>query len=242
MKKNHCFMGALFLLVVGAGSCVLTGKRVVGNGQVTTQERQAGDFETLALAGSMQVYLTQGTVEAARIEAESNLLPYIATEKRGDELRITFKDHVNIEAHKPIKIYLTAPGVTHLSVMGSGNITVSDTLRTDEAVKLNIAGSGNIVMQMNAPELDANIAGSGDILLGGETRNTTVNIVGSGNFKGSHLKSEQSRIKIAGSGNVRVYASIKLHATILGSGNVYYEGSPSVETTMTGSGKVIKQP
>jgi hypothetical protein len=48
-------------------------------------------------------------------------------------------------------------------------------------------------------------------------------------------------VKIAGSGNATLFASIGLHASVLGSGNVYYLGDPAVETSLKGSGKVMKK-
>lgn len=220
---------------------MIGGQQVTGNGQVTSSDRATGDFKDLVVAGPMHAFIHQGPVQDAKIEAESNLIPYVETRLHDGKLEIKFKNHVQITSHQPINIYLTAPHIQRLNMLGSGDIKVQDSLVSDTGIKLSVAGSGNIQIQMNAPALDADIAGSGDIIASGETRNISLHILGSGDFKGADLKSEQAVIKIAGSGNAHVFSSLKLTTKIFGSGNIYYRGNPSLETTSAGSGKVTKE-
>lgn len=223
-----------------ATGCGINNKKINGNGNVSTEERNAGAFEELIVSGSMHVYLSQGPVQAVRVEAESNLLPYIITNRQGDELKVKTEDNTSISYTHPINIYLTTPDIKKISMLGSGKIETKDTLRNDDGLKISLAGSGSINIRMNAPEADANIAGSGNITVSGFTQKLDINLAGSGNFKGSDLKSEEAKIKIAGSGSAWVFASVKLSAKILGSGNVHYGGTPSMDNNMLGSGKVIK--
>lgn len=241
MKKQFQHLILVSLLIPLISSCFIGGQTVTGNGQVTSVTRSVGDYNGIALAGSMHVFVQQGAAQSARIEAESNLIPYIKTQLKNGELEVKFKNNVHIVSHEPVNVYLTAPNIRNLSVLGSGNIKTQDSLMNQDKIKLNVTGSGNIQLQMNAPELDANIAGSGNILVGGETKNISLNILGSGDFKGADLKSEQAIVKIAGSGNAHIFSSIKLTTKIFGSGNVYYQGNPSLETTSAGSGKVMKE-
>lgn len=243
MKKQFQYSVFVTLLLLFTGGCILGGQTVTGNGNVISVNRSVGNYNGIVVAGSMHVFVKQGPVPDARIEAESNLIPYVVTRLSDDgELEVRFKKDIRrVISHHPVNIYLTAPVIRHLSLLGSGDIKTQDTLTSGDKIKLNVAGSGDIQLQMNAPELDANIAGSGDIIISGETKNMDLNILGSGDFKGSDLKSEQASIKIAGSGNAHVFSSIRLATKILGSGNVYYLGNPSVETTSAGSGKVMKE-
>jgi hypothetical protein len=63
---------------------LLGGKRITGNNQVTTENRQMNDFTGVEVAGPYKVYLTQGNAFSVRVEAEENLMDYIITEKDGD--------------------------------------------------------------------------------------------------------------------------------------------------------------
>ena len=69
-----------------------------------------------------------------------------------------------------------------------------------------------------------------------------ISIAGSGNYKGEELKSTNTKVEIAGSGNVTTHATNKLDASIAGSGSITYAGDPSsVEKDVAGSGSIKKK-
>lgn len=229
------------LMVLTLSNCTGQGRTISGNGQKVQEERSVGHFEELTVAGSMHVYITQGPVKDARIEAESNLIPYLEFKKDGDELTVKFKNNVHIKNHLPVNVYLSTPNINELNMVGSGEITGQDALSNQDEIQVKTVGSGDIQVQVNAPEVDAKITGSGDINISGKTRKVEIDVLGSGDFKGKDLKSEQAEIKIAGSGDAWVYASINLDVKIFGSGNVYYGGNPKTQSKIAGSGKLMKE-
>ncbi|WP_158642779.1 head GIN domain-containing protein [Chitinophaga japonensis] len=233
----------LVLLVFSlfTASCDVTGQNHVrGSGNVQKEERSVGAFTKLSVRGSMDVFLTQGPAKAAVIEADDNILPLIELEKEGDELVVRLRRHTSINTRKAMKVYLTTPEIEGLYLAGSGNIKLENKFSNNREMKLKVSGSGNIDGELNAPQVDADISGSGDITLRGETKELDIDIAGSGDFKGSDLLSENADIKIAGSGDALVHASMTLDARIAGSGDVRYKGTPQVSSKVAGSGSVKK--
>lgn len=231
----------LLVLASSLLGCGLQRDSVRGNGHLTTETRSVADFSQLVVEGSMQVFLSQGPLAAARITAESNIQPYLTLTHEGDRLTVGFRDLLSVITTRPIQVYLTVPDPNALTVTGSGAITTTDTLQSTGKIALRLTGSGTITVDLHAPEVSCDLTGSGDITAAGETRALQVTILGSGNFRAARMKSETSRVKIAGSGDATLYTSIKLHADILGSGNLYYRGDPALETSIVGSGKAIKK-
>lgn len=231
----------LFIWVFALSGCGLEGKRVNGNGRLTTETRSVADFRQLVVEGSMQVFLSQGPLAIARITAESNVQPYVTLTHEGDKLTVGFRRNLFLTTHQQIKVYLTVPDPDALGVTGSGSIITAGTLRSTDPVSLRLTGSGTITVNLHAPEVSAHLTGSGDIKAAGEIRALHASILGSGNLRAGNLKSETAQVKIAGSGNAYLFTSIKLHANILGSGNVYYQGDPALETSLLGSGRTIKK-
>lgn len=235
-------------IVYGAGVAVLLlalhscgGRRVKGSGNIITATRSVQEYHKVALKGSMDVEFTQGPAQAAVIEADDNILPYIELNIHDDELVIDLKDHISIKSHHGIKIKLTAPDVYQLALLGSGNIKVTNTLENPDPVHFKLTGAGNVEGIVNSPKVIASSAGSGDIKITGETKDLEVRIAGSGNFDGGDLRTETTKVTIAGSGDAEVHASVKLTAKIMGSGDVSYKGSPEVSSDIAGSGSVHKE-
>ncbi|SFO14147.1 Putative auto-transporter adhesin, head GIN domain [Chitinophaga sp. YR627] len=237
--KKVLYVSGLALVLFALQSC--GGRRLKGSGNVSTETRSInGSYGKVALKGSMDVEFTQGPAQAAIIEADDNILPYIELNVHDDELVVDLKDDVSIKSHHGIKIKITAPDVYQLSLAGSGNIVVTNTLENTEPVRFKLTGAGNVVAAVNSPKVIASSAGSGDIKLTGETKDLEVSMAGSGNFEGSELHTENTKVTIAGSGNADVHASVKLNAKIVGSGDVGYKGSPEVTSSIAGSGSVHK--
>ncbi|SFD10370.1 Putative auto-transporter adhesin, head GIN domain [Chitinophaga sp. CF118] len=237
--KNSFYCISLTLLAFTLFSCDV--RHIKGSGHTTTISKKLGSYHKIEVKGPMDVYLTQGPEQEAVIEGDDNILPYIELVEENDRLIIRQKHNISLSFHDNIKVRLTAPSVTELSLSGSGNIKLINTLDNEEMVKMNVSGSGDISGTVHSPEINVNVTGSGNIKAGGETRDLEVNIAGSGNFEGKSLMAESASVNIAGSGDAEVHASVKLDAKVVGSGDVNYLGNPEVSSKIMGSGSVLKK-
>jgi hypothetical protein len=224
-----------------ATSCRWFGyKRVVGNGNLETQDRPIQQAERIKLAGSYDVEITQGPTTSVKVEADENILPYILTRSEDGFLIIKSKDHISLSTDNTIKIFITTPKLEQVNLAGSGNIIGKSKFTGGDKLTLKIAGAGDMKMEVNTPSIEAEIAGSGSMTLTGETRDQRIRISGVGDYIGEALKSENAVVKIAGSGNVKLFAAATLDVNIAGVGSVYYKGSPVVKQHVAGSGEVKK--
>jgi hypothetical protein len=237
--KRIFILFALILMVFS--SCRWMGyKRIKGNGNITTQDRSINHAERIKLAGSYDVEITQGSVTSVKVEADDNILPYIVTTEEGGVLVIKSKDHINLVTDHTVKVYITTDKLEQLQLAGSGNIIGKNKFTGGDKLTLKIAGSGDMRLEINTPHIDANISGSGSMTLKGETQDQQIQISGVGDYNAEELKSENAVVKIAGSGNVRVFADAVLDVSIAGVGSVYYKGNASVKQHVAGSGEVKK--
>lgn len=210
------------------------------NAQTTKDVRGLPSFNSISLSMSGHVYLTQGNTQKIEIEADKNILPYILTEIRGDELIIK-TENGNWRDMGTVNIYITIPNISALSVSGSGKITCKNTLETS-AISLNVSGSGSVeITSLKTQRIESKISGSGSIELSGEQASVLeAYISGSGNLDALNLPAGSVEVKISGSGNARVYATEKLDSGIAGSGSVHYKGNPRINANSTGSGKTVQ--
>ncbi len=223
-------------------SCIfISGKRVEGSGNVITQDRPVTGFNAVQSSGSFDVYLSSGSSQSVRIEAEDNLQPYIETSIDGSELEIDTKDGYRLRPNKPVKIFITSPDFNRVRLSGSGDIISQNQITGNDKIELGVSGSGNIKVNLDAPAVDAEMSGSGNINLSGQAKKFEGSLSGSGNIMASDLKTEETSIRISGSGNADVFASAKLNVRVTGSGDVRYKGgAEQVSSNITGSGSVKK--
>ena len=214
------------------------GKKMKGNGDITTITRSTGSYEGLKAAGSMDFKLVQGKEGEISIKGDANLMEYIVTEVKDNKLIVKIEDGVNLKPSQTIVVTVPYESISSVSLAGSGDIESSGTIKSNE-FEVALAGSGDIRLKVSARSVESSIAGSGDIELKGSTENLTTKIAGSGDFDGSNLDSKNVEAKISGSGSADVVCNGNLNARISGSGDVNYSGKPTnKDTKISGSGSV----
>jgi len=212
---------------------------VRGNGSIRTEQRSVGNFNGVASHGSFDVYVSSGA-PSVKIEAEENLLPHIETRVNGNVLHIRTDREIWLRPTRQIKIFVSAPTFTSIHSYGSGDIIGQSTITDSSTLELGVSGSADIKMDVDAPAVTSEINGSGNIDLKGKTKSFKSEIRGSGDVRAMDLQSEEATVKIYGSGNANVSASVKLDVHVAGSGDVRYKGNAQVSSNINGSGSVKK--
>jgi len=215
-------------------------KTISGDGNISTSERNVSTFKKIRCSGSYDVELTQGSSSSLKIKTDGNILSYIVTDVDGDELNIHTKEGVNLHSSNKIKLYITTDKLEGFKLAGSGNVTTTNKFSGGDHLDLDISGSGNLHFDVNTPSIQSSISGTGDIYISGETKDSKIEIAGSGNYHAEDLKAENATVRIAGSGDARLFAEHALDINIAGVGSVYYKGNASVSQNIAGSGKIKK--
>ena len=214
------------------------GQVVVGNSNIISQEKQLSAYDRIEVLGSYDVIFTDGEVGKIRIKAPDNILPLIQTEVSDGLLRIdTGKSRYRVK--EPIIIYVPVDSrLKQVVIRGSADIYTEKSLET-KALEVDVYGSGDVRLQVDASSLALKIDGSGDIRVGGKTDNLSINISGSGDVDASKLTAEKAVININGSGDVSAYVTENVDISIAGSGDVTIKGNPKkVKRIINGSGRV----
>ncbi len=230
-----------FFLALSFSACrFISGERVDGNGIRSTEQRNVADFNGVSVSGGMDVIVSSGSY-SVRIEADENLLQYIETELDGNLLEIGPRKGYNLRPEQDIKVYVSAPYFNNLEVSGSGSVVSESRIKAENRLVADISGSGDMKLDVDAPEVDMEVTGSGSVTLSGATRKLRSEINGSGELYAFNLMSEETEVEISGSGDAEVYASKVLGISVSGAGNVSYKGNPpSLNQNVAGSGSVRK--
>jgi len=231
----------LFTGFASFGQIDIWGK-IQGNGNLQKETRKTGTYTAISVAGSMHVEVIYGNSNSIEVEADENLLPYIITEVKGNELVIKTKNFTSINSRHKMTVYATVTRVNSLHLSGSGSITGEGNFSNDGKTDIRISGSGHVRMSFSqAGSLYVAISGSGNIKLDGSASTVDASISGSGNADCTGVVCTDASARISGSGNVRIFANRSINASLTGSGNVYYSGpATDVRQRTSGSGKIIK--
>lgn len=212
-----------------------------GNGIMVSQERETGQFSGVISEGDFDVIIIIDTINKVVVEADENLLRYIRTNVRNDNLIIDNSTSrcLRTSDSNPVQVFIHMPAVYFISMEGSGLIYCEDLIYVD-IIRIELIGSGIIdIRDLDALELEALITGSGEIELWGICEEGDLDISGSGKIKAFHLEQDYCSAGISGSGDMFVFVYDLLDANISGSGNIFYKGNPYINLRISGTGSVI---
>ncbi|MEO7960556.1 MAG: head GIN domain-containing protein [Ginsengibacter sp.] len=229
----------IIFLSILFGSCGISiGNSYTGNGNIKTETRNVGSFDGIQTSGSIDIEITPGDRPEVSVEDDENILPLIETEVIKGILHVSYRDDVSVR-NDHAKVYVSTPNLQKIISSGSANIVFEEGLTSDKNLEITVRGSGDVDGAIDAPGIIASVSGSGNIKLRGRTRDLQATCSGSGGMNLIGLKSENVKVKVSGSGNAKVFASVHLEARVSGSGDISYGGNPSSpEIHTSGSGTV----
>ena len=203
-----------------------------------TETRTIGLIHEIKLAIDADVFITKGASTSLSIEADDNLLGKITTD--GDDGELEIKSDGCISSHQTVKIYISVTDLRKLNVTGSGRLIMKDTISTKE-VSIKVSGSGSVQGKFIAAQINSKVTGSGEVTLSGSANTAEVEITGSGTMDASQFPCNDLDAKITGSGSAMVYVIKTMEAKITGSGSLHYKGKPEINSHITGSGTLVDE-
>jgi len=216
------------------------GKRVHGNGNVRSEDRQVSDFKNVEVDGAAKVLVSQNDRPGVKIDTDENLLQYMEVRQEGDKIFIHERRGFNLRPTHEIRIYVTAPIFNSIDASGACDIIGDTKITNPESLDMHVSGAGDIKMDIDAPRLSAEVTGSGSIYLKGQTKDVSLELTGAGHAHCYDLLAENTKVDISGAGSAEVYASVKLEAQVSGAGDVNYKGNAAVSQHVSGAGSVHK--
>ena len=234
----------LFLLVLPAmlfTSCrEIFGKRVIGDGNLKTESRSAGQFNNVDVSGSIDLYVKQDSTRGIKIEADQNLMEYIEVFSEGNKLVVRSKKGFNLRPSQDIKVYVTSPIFTKFELSGACDIFSQNQIMSADPIEIEMSGSCDGKLDLKAPRVATDLSGACSIEIKGETKEFTAGGSGSTGFKCFQLMAENVQVDISGAGDAEVFASVKLDVGVSGAAEVKYKGNASVSQKVSGAESVKK--
>ena len=237
---RQIFIVAASSLLLFSSCRQIFAKRIRGNGNITTQTRSAGSFNSIDVSGSIDVYVKQDSSSSIKVEADENLQQYIEAINDGEVLRIKTEEGYNIRSSRQIKVYVSAATFKRFEASGACNIFSEGKITSSSDIDLGLSGSCDVTMDISAPKISAGVSGACTVKLKGETKDFKLRGSGSTDVKCFDLIAENVDLDISGAGDAEVYASGKLSGSISGAADVHYKGAAQTDIHTSGASSVKK--
>lgn len=200
-------------------------KNIKGSGNVVTRTVEVKPFTVLEIGGIYDVYITQGSTESVKIEADDNLLEFVTVENVKDALVLSSDCKMNIKRPFTMKVHVTVKDLKELNVDGIGDVISEGNIRGSQ-LKVSNSGVGDVKLALEYNSLNLDYSSVGNIHLSGTVNDAEMMCSGVGNVKAFDLVVQNLELNHNGVGNTEVNASESLDINFSGIGDVVYTGNP----------------
>lgn len=242
LKQEMKLLGALrwialiFLPPILLSACSILQKEIRrGNGEIAERTRTVGSFARLKSEGPIDIILSPDN-GPLKLEGDSNLLPYIETQVKGQELNIELKERVRTAS--PLKITVPARDLGRIEHKGTGDLRSKGKLQWGQAA-ISMEGAGDLEIHVSAKQLHYESEGGGSAHFEGTAERFKVENEGAGDVEALDFMASRVECYKEGSGDVKVDAVLKLIVESEGSGDlIYKKDPPNIDVRTEGSGDV----
>ncbi|MBC2840196.1 head GIN domain-containing protein [Robiginitalea sp. SC105] len=242
--KNTVLLGIICLLT----ACNLNGqwgKRIKGNGNQVTEERQVGSYDAVSVSHIFTVYLVAGSEGQLRVEAEENLMEHIITEVSGNELKIHVERGIQLEPGREfrkdgIRIWVPVESISEVSASGASDL-IGEVALTADRFKASISGAADCELDVTAETVLVDMSGASELRLSGAAETLEIEGSGASDLDAYGLTARHVDAELSGSSDADVTANESLRARVSGAGGLTYRGNPDkLESKASGAGSVRK--
>jgi len=240
---RNIFIAALSSFILFSSCREILAKRISGNGNIVSQTRNAGDFNSVRVSGNIDVYANQDSSTSVKVETDENLQEYIEVINDNGVLRIHTKEGYNPNPSKTTRVYVSSAQYKSFEASGSCDLYSQEQINSSEALEIHASGSCKITMDVNAPKVSADVTGACDVVLKGETKDLNLDGSGSTDIRCFELKADNVNLDLSGSGDAEVWANLTLTGSASGSADIKYKGNvkPDIRTSGAVSIKPVAQ-
>jgi len=226
--------------VAGTVTFGSSGSRIEGSGRDIDDVRAVGPFSAVRASGPIDIVLKASDREQVTVHFDDNLVGLIETQVVQDSastLDIRINPTAGFRSSKPPRVTVEFRSLSALSLRGSGDVR-ADRVK-GPILAIGMSGSSDVrIDHLDVDTLGVSISGSGDFTAAGRATEQGYSISGSGDVTAGELIGQTVKVRIGGSGDVRVHAEQMLDVAIAGSGDVLYRGTPVIRKSVAGSGEI----
>lgn len=208
------------------------------SGEIETQKRTLDDFNKVFFNDVGNLHISQGNEVEVLFKGQKNVLDNLVVGVNNEELIINLAQCFNGDDYQ-FDVFITIPEWKQIKMAGVGNVKTTHTINAEDITVILSGISDKFKLDIHADSISTIMSGKGTIEFSGSANKHRMLLSGVGSIKAFDLPVKFADVSNTGNGDVFVFATESLKATLSSSGNVFYRGGAVVTKNENGAGKVI---
>ncbi|MDB5203499.1 MAG: hypothetical protein JWQ27_2908 [Ferruginibacter sp.] len=208
-----------------------------GSGTIITENRTTENFTGISVSNSITVELRTGAAFQVRVEADDNLMKYVATDVEDGQLRIRLKDRMNVR-NANIHVFITAPEISKIVASSAADVKAIGVLRAAASISLDVSSAAKIEANVDAPKVSLEASSAGNIDVSGKTQSMSAESSSGSDINAYDLLCETARASASSGASIKLHASVALDANSSSGASIHHHGGAKVQQTASSGGSV----
>ena len=190
-------------------------------------------FNSLELSGIMNIKIQQGDSFAVDLGSDKRLRERYDVYMDGETLVISYDDKRKFFWNNKfwgdadeIKIKITMPSLSDLSVTGAGKVDISGF--DENEIEMDLTGAVEAEADLNVQTLNVDITGASFLDIRGHGDYLDANITGASALKAYGFEVERANVEAHGASTAKVNVTLQLEMTRGMASSISYRGNPEV--------------
>jgi hypothetical protein len=240
MKKRSLINAGIYLTIaVSAMLFSCSSKCVKDSGKHLVKDATVKPFDEIEISGPIKLVLRQDSSFAVKISADSNIVEKIKTDVSGHTFKVEL-DPMKYCGTDSIVIHAGVGAIKAIKAGGSSKV-YSDGKMYLADLDLDLTGSPDVNLNINAANVKTTVDGSAKLTLTGQAGSHKVESKGLLNLDAFNFVVGLYDVQMEGAGksNINVLNDLKVNTS--GATAIYYKGSPkNVSEKKSGTAKLEK--
>jgi len=200
------------------------------------EERKLPHFDKVRVTNQIKVFMVQGGVEQARVNARGIDLSEVITDVNGKTLEITLKRGVYKDIS--VEVWVTYRELRDVFVTASGSVVIESELAGDKVILSSFTGS-QLDANVNLRTADIRLDKGANINLKGKVGTFEARVSSGATLSAFDLVADSVYLNINTRGMAKVTANAFIDANVRTGGTLTYMGNPKVRQIKSGLGTTI---
>ena len=202
--------------------------------------RKLESFRGINVAEGIDVYLTKGEKESARVEVGGNTeLSNVVTEVSGSYLKIYMRQTRYLR-NTNVKVFVTYVNIDRIMASSAANVYSEGVIRTAN-LEIGVSSAASVELKIEVNELEVNASSAGDVELEGKAKTAYFEASSAGKIDADDVEARAAKVLASSAGAIRLSVTDDLNAQASSGGSIRYRGNPSKSRTNSSSGGSVKK-
>jgi len=189
------------------------------------------NFTGVAVSAGIELLITQGSTESAKIVAEKDIIDEVVVQQSGSTVNVKWKQSWGINKmwkNKSAKVYITYKKLNSISASSGSSVKTQNTLKTGE-LETAVSSGASINANISCNNLQVTSSSGASINLNGTATNVEVSSSSGSSVDAMGLASQYARVSTSSGAGVEVNVAKGLETTTSSGGSIQYKGAAALK-------------